>query len=103
MGEYTDAIERINIELSTRNKLRLLDQLELFLQGELPIGKIEDHDDADHTREEILAERTLDAMQCLRSVRQRWNWLLENLDQPLAQSRSDEQTSELQSLMRNSY
>ncbi|HEY9572080.1 MAG TPA: FAD-binding oxidoreductase, partial [Pusillimonas sp.] len=76
----------INIELSTRNKLCLLDQLELFLQGELPIGKIDDHDDADHTREEILAERTLDAMQCLRSVRQRWTWLLENLDQPLAQS-----------------
>ena len=27
MGEYTDHIERINIELSTRNKLRLLDSL----------------------------------------------------------------------------
>jgi FAD/FMN-containing dehydrogenase/Fe-S oxidoreductase len=86
MGEYTDAIERINIELSTRNKLRLLDKLELFLQGDLPIGKIEDHDDAEHTREEILAERTQDALQCLRTVRQRWTWLLENLDRPLAQS-----------------
>ncbi|UYO93408.1 FAD/FMN-binding oxidoreductase [Pollutimonas sp. M17] len=86
MGEYTDAIERINIELSTRNKLRLLDKLELFLQGDLPIGKIEDHDDADHTREEVLAERTRDALQCLRTVRQRWTWLLENLDRPLAQS-----------------
>jgi FAD/FMN-containing dehydrogenase/Fe-S oxidoreductase len=86
MGEYTDAIERINIELSTRNKLRLLDKLELFLQGDLPIGKIEDHDDAEHTREEVLADRTRDALQCLRSVRQRWTWLLENLDRPLAQS-----------------
>ncbi|MGB3288832.1 MAG: FAD/FMN-binding oxidoreductase [Burkholderiaceae bacterium] len=86
MGEYTDAIERINIELSTRNKLRLLDKLELFLQGDLPIGKIEDHDDAEHTREEILAERTQDALQCLRATRQRWTWLLENLDRPLAQS-----------------
>ncbi|MFW7341078.1 FAD/FMN-binding oxidoreductase [Pollutimonas sp. H1-120] len=86
MGEYTDAIERINIELSTRNKLCLLDQLELFLQGDLPIGKIEDHDDAEHTREEVLAERTRDAMQSLRAVRQRWTWLLENLDHPLAQS-----------------
>ncbi len=86
MGEYTDAIERINIELSTRNKLRLLDKLELFLQGDLPIGKIEDHDDAEHTREEVLAERTRDALQCLRAVRQRWTWLLDNLDRPLAQS-----------------
>ena len=28
MGEYTDAIERINIELSLRNKLKLLDELD---------------------------------------------------------------------------
>jgi FAD/FMN-containing dehydrogenase len=28
MGEYTDQIERINIELSTRNQLRLLDELD---------------------------------------------------------------------------
>src|SRR5690554_2429733 len=83
MGEYTDAIERINIELSTRNKLRLLDELETFLNGELPVGKIEDHDDAEHTREEILAGRTRDAVATLQTVRQRWSWLLDNLDTPL--------------------
>ncbi|NYT58031.1 FAD/FMN-binding oxidoreductase [Alcaligenaceae bacterium] len=86
MGEYTDAIERINIELSTRNKLRLLDALEFFLQGELPIGKSEDHDDAEHTREEILAVRTHDAQLCLQAVRARWFWLLNNLDMPLQQA-----------------
>ncbi|WP_397473940.1 DUF3683 domain-containing protein [Pusillimonas sp.] len=87
MGEYTDAIERINIELSTRNKLRLLDQLELFLtSGELPVGKTEDHDDAEHTREDILQERVRDAVATLRAVRERWNWLLLNLDEPLHES-----------------
>jgi FAD/FMN-containing dehydrogenase/Fe-S oxidoreductase len=86
MGEYTDAIERINIELSTRNKLRFLDELELFLNGDLPIGKVEDHDDAEHTREEILAERRQDALDHLKLVRARWLWLLEHLDLPLAQS-----------------
>src|SRR5690606_10917778 len=86
MGEYTDAIERINIELSTRNKLRLLDALEFFLQGELPIGKSEDHDDAEHTREEILAERTHDAQLCLQAERARWAWLLNNLDLPVQQA-----------------
>ncbi|SHH23443.1 DUF3683 domain-containing protein [Pollutimonas bauzanensis] len=86
MGEYTDHIERINIELSTRNKLRLLDKLEDFLGGDLPVGKSEDHDDAEHTREEVLAERTRDALQALRAVRRRWTWLLENLDAPLAPS-----------------
>ncbi len=84
MGEYTDAIERINIELSTRNKLRLLDKLEDFLNGDLPIGKIEDHDDAEHTRAEILAGRRQDAIGTIQAVRRRWTWLLENLDAPLA-------------------
>jgi len=89
MGEYTDAIERINIELSTRNKLRLLDALEQFLtSGELPVGKIEDHDDAEHTREEILQERCHDAVATLGAVRERWTWLLEHLDTPLAEGLS---------------
>ncbi len=86
MGEYTDAIERINIELSTRNKLRLLDQLEVFLgSGELPVGKTEDHDDVVHTRAEIFEERRNDAVVTLQAVRERWTWLLDNLDMPLAQ------------------
>ncbi|MDR4126115.1 DUF3683 domain-containing protein [Yanghanlia caeni] len=86
MGEYTDAIERINIELSTRNKLRLLDEIEAYLQGELPVGKVEDIDDVEHTREAVLARRTEDAVAALRGVRERWRWLLENLDAPLSQS-----------------
>jgi FAD/FMN-containing dehydrogenase len=32
MGEYTDGIERINIELSTRNKLRLLNELDRLFE-----------------------------------------------------------------------
>ncbi|NYT37582.1 DUF3683 domain-containing protein [Allopusillimonas soli] len=86
MGEYTDAIERINIELSTRNKLRFLDELETYLSGDLPIGKVEDLEDAEHTREEILAVRRQDALCVVLAVRARWTWLLDNLDQPLAAS-----------------
>ncbi len=86
MGEYTDEIERINIELSTRNKLRLLDELQTFLQSDdLPVGKSEDHEEAEHTREEVLTERTADALHTLEEVRRRWAWLLNNLDMPLAQ------------------
>ncbi|KAA0890696.1 FAD/FMN-binding oxidoreductase [Pusillimonas sp. ANT_WB101] len=84
MGEYTDAIERINIELSTRNKLRLLDELNTFLQGELPVGKITVDDGADQAHEEALADRTRDAHAALTQVGQRWHWLLNNLDLPLA-------------------
>ena len=40
MGEYTLGIERINIELSLRNKLELLDKLEGFLGASpLPLGQ----------------------------------------------------------------
>ena len=44
MGDYTDAIERINIELSTRNKLRMLDEIEAYLSGPVPVGKTDDAD-----------------------------------------------------------
>lgn len=87
MGEYTDAIERINIELSTRNKLRLIDALEGFLGGpDLPIGKSESVDDAEHTRAEVLAGRTRDALRALETVRNRWSWVLNNLDAALEPS-----------------
>ena len=40
MGEYTEGIERINIELSLRNKLALVDRLEAFFaRGNLPLGQ----------------------------------------------------------------
>ena len=40
MAEYTDGIERINIELSLRNKLKLCDALtDFFERGNLPLGK----------------------------------------------------------------
>src|SRR5207237_4432000 len=43
MGEYTLGIERINIELSLRNKLALIDRLEHFLRtGPLPLARVDD-------------------------------------------------------------
>ncbi|WP_417252531.1 DUF3683 domain-containing protein [Castellaniella sp.] len=80
MGEYTDAIERINIELSTRNKLRLIDALDTYLQGDLPLGKSEDIDDATHTRDVVLSARRQEALDILEQVRRCWTWILENLD-----------------------
>jgi FAD/FMN-containing dehydrogenase len=39
MGEYTLGIERINIELSLRNKLELVDRLEAFLPRQPAAGQ----------------------------------------------------------------
>ncbi len=57
LGEYTDAIERINIEYSLANKLQLLDALEAYLLGEPKLGKTGDADIDRMPREEVLGTR----------------------------------------------
>ncbi|MEY2954295.1 MAG: hypothetical protein RLZZ401_2382, partial [Pseudomonadota bacterium] len=74
MAEYTDGIERINIELSLRNKIKLCDGLQSFLQqGSLPLGKSED---GETLAPELLAERVQQALALIASVRAKWaDWL----------------------------
>ena len=79
MGEYTDAIERINIELSTRNKLRLLDEVQARLNEPMPLAKR----DLEEVASDWLAERTTAALELVAQVRGRWHWVLHHLDQPL--------------------
>ncbi len=77
MAEYTDGIERINIELSLRNKLKLVDELEaFFVRGNLPLGQ---HDATnDIPAAELLEDRVAQALQVLAEVRDLWQgWLLE--------------------------
>ncbi|TAN83748.1 MAG: DUF3683 domain-containing protein, partial [Gallionella sp.] len=82
MGDYCDGVERINIELSLQNKLKLLDALDEFFAGELPLHYQDDEQLGDA---ELLGNRAQDARQLLAEVRVRWQWLLDNLDAPLAQ------------------
>ena len=77
MGDYCDGIERINIELSLSNKLALLDALDEFFAGELPLYY---QDDAQLGDAELLGNRPQQARELLAQVRARWQWLLENLD-----------------------
>ncbi|MFM7011677.1 MAG: FAD-binding and (Fe-S)-binding domain-containing protein, partial [Betaproteobacteria bacterium] len=85
MGEYTDHIERINIELSTRNKLKLLDALQSALDGDLAIAKLDRASEEGASLEEALDERRRHATEMIARVRARWLWVLENLDMPLAE------------------
>ncbi|MBY0575934.1 MAG: DUF3683 domain-containing protein [Gallionellaceae bacterium] len=77
MGDYCDGIERINIELSLHNKLKLLDALDEFFSGELPLHY---QDDAQLGDAELLGNRPQEAQRLLAGVRKRWQWLLDNLD-----------------------
>ncbi len=86
MGEYTDAIERINIELSIRNKLELLDELEKYLSGPL---KLASSDDAEMDRlppDALLGDRPERAREMLAATRARWSYLLHNMDRSLDES-----------------
>jgi FAD/FMN-containing dehydrogenase/Fe-S oxidoreductase len=82
MGEYCDGIERINIELSIRNKLALCDALTAFLRGELPLHR----GDAELDKELLIGERRPAALDAVAAVRNRWQWLLDHLDLPLPQA-----------------
>ncbi len=76
MAEYTDGIERINIELSLRNKLRLCAELDTFLrQGNLPLGP-RGAGDVDTAAPELLEERVAEALDVVEQARQLWaGWL----------------------------
>ncbi|WP_430423376.1 DUF3683 domain-containing protein [Methylibium petroleiphilum] len=79
MGEYTEGIERINVELSMRNKLQLLDALETYFErGELPLGRNDDASDIPSA--ELLEDRVQQALTLLREVRALWQGWLQGLD-----------------------
>ncbi|MFO1328375.1 MAG: FAD/FMN-binding oxidoreductase [Rubrivivax sp.] len=79
MGEYTEGIERINVELSLRNKLELADRLvELFDAGELPLGRGDDATEIPSA--ELLEDRVQQALALLREVQALWRFWLEQLD-----------------------
>jgi len=84
MGDYTDAIERINIELSFKNKLAMLEQFAGYFSGELELGKVDDPDMQRASRQELLGDRQEQARQIIETARARWSFLYESLDQPLA-------------------
>jgi FAD/FMN-containing dehydrogenase/Fe-S oxidoreductase len=82
LGEYSDGIERINIELSIRNKLRLLDALQDFLAGDdLPL--YQPGEEKPMPAGELLGDRVERALSHIVSMRNRWSWLLDHLDAPL--------------------
>jgi hypothetical protein len=79
MGDYTDGIERINIELSLRNKIELVERLEAFFAGgSLPLGKSDDAGEIPSA--ELLEDRVQRALALLGEVGQQWRGWLASLD-----------------------
>ena len=84
MAEYTDGIERINIELSLRNKIKLCDELLAFLgRGNLPLGQIDDLLDA--VSAELLEDKVSQARAMVAEVRSLWLGWLAGVDELFVQ------------------
>jgi FAD/FMN-containing dehydrogenase/Fe-S oxidoreductase len=82
LGDYSDGIERINIELSIANKLELIDALEALLaRPSLPVNP----DDASLSKDDLLGERLAEARALLGAVRRRWRAVLDSLDETVAE------------------
>jgi FAD/FMN-containing dehydrogenase/Fe-S oxidoreductase len=73
LGAYTDAIERINIELSISNKLELLDSLDEYFASAQESAAMEELD----------LSRRAQARELLGAVRARWLGLLHSMDTAL--------------------
>ena len=86
LGEYTDAIERINIEFSLANKLALLDELAAYLAGKPRVGKVGDPDVDSLPHEDVLGDRPQLALDLISATRARWSWLEAHMDDPVASS-----------------
>jgi FAD/FMN-containing dehydrogenase/Fe-S oxidoreductase len=75
LGEYTEGIERINIEFSIANKLALAARLAELFTGELPV-----YADAKIDRQVLYGDRPQQALELLDRVARRWAFVLKNLD-----------------------
>lgn len=80
LGEYSDGIERINIELSIHNKLKLVDALEEFMQTDLPLQADEDG----NADAQMVHTKQVMALQLLRDLREKWRLILNTLDEPVS-------------------
>lgn len=80
LGDYSDGIERINIELSINNKLKLVDALESFLGGDLPLNE----DDDTQVDQEMLVGKKAQALKLVHDVKAHWLKVLASLDLPVS-------------------
>ncbi len=84
LAEYSEGIERINIEYSIRNKLALVAALRRCLLGDLPELRQPDGAADSEEQRRIVAAKQDAARERLDSIEQRWRFLLDNFEAPAA-------------------
>ncbi|QKT05042.1 DUF3683 domain-containing protein [Ectothiorhodospiraceae bacterium 2226] len=84
LGDYAEGIERINIEQSIENKLRIIDAVRDYLRTELPEAR---EYRASEEGQAIVDAKREAALAHIAQVHERWRALLANLDAPVAEVR----------------
>ena len=74
LGEYSNGIERFNIELSIKNKLSILDDVKDFINNYKPV--IEDED----FNEDLFKDKSTLAFNLIEKVKSKWYWIINSLD-----------------------
>jgi len=86
LGDYNEGIERINIELSIKNKLSMINELLVYLNSEMPelhpsvLGQAPD-DDGSIESTNIIAAKKSAAIEQIQSIKKSWIDILANIDQ----------------------
>ncbi|MBD3671492.1 MAG: DUF3683 domain-containing protein [Gammaproteobacteria bacterium] len=92
LAEYNDSIERINIELSTSNKIKTLDAVLDYLKGDMPelhklkAGQVPEEGDSDEIRRYI-QDKVEASITHLRCIKERWQAIMRHLDDPAQEYR----------------
>lgn len=86
LAEYSDGIERINIEHSTKNKLTTIAAVRDYLsQSDLYASQQGEYSQNEESKEIFIAKQKA-ALEHLDSVAGRWQQILNNLETPLAEA-----------------
>jgi FAD/FMN-containing dehydrogenase/Fe-S oxidoreductase len=84
LGDYTEGIERINIEFSIGNKLKLAAKLAEFFAGTLPAPTDEKVDPA-----ALFEDRPAQALSLVHATAKRWAFIRDNIDRGVGELRTD--------------
>ena len=80
LNEYNEGIERINIEYSTQNKLRMIAAVKEYLNGEMAERKCQAGYEASAESDDIFSAKRNAALEYLDKVEARWQKSLDSLD-----------------------
>ena len=88
LADYSEHIERINIELSTRNKLRMIEAVVDYLDGDIVSNVRREEYGSSIENDVILHAKQNAAREHLRAIQQQWQQIIEHLDEPAAKHKA---------------